>query len=336
MDKLHIAVISGGVSAEHDVSLKSGKLAARNLDPARFTHTPIVIEKDGQWRLGDAAPCSIFEAISRLPELGIDCAFLALHGPYGEDGRIQGLLDLLGIPYTGSPCGASALGMDKVRSKALLAHHGVTVAPDVLVDVRRWRKQPADVQADVVQELGYPCVVKSPCEGSSLGMGIPQGPGELSSVLDHVFTFGETALVEAYVEGTELTCGVLETKPGEPPMALPVTEIRPVSSRYFDYQAKYTPGATEEITPATIPDSLREKTQSLAVRAHELIGCRGFSRSDMIVRDGEPVWIEINTIPGLTETSLFPQAAEAAGFPYAVMAAKLIDAALARAQSKDA
>ncbi|MFP4172489.1 MAG: D-alanine--D-alanine ligase [Candidatus Hydrogenedentota bacterium] len=336
MEKLHIAVISGGVSAEHDVSLQSGKLAARNLDPSRFAPTPIIIEKDGQWRLGGAAPCPIFEAIGRLPELSIDCAFLALHGPNGEDGRIQGLLDLLGIPYTGSPCAASALGMDKIRSKALLAHHGVAVAPDMLVDVRRWRREPSDVQADIGQELGYPCVVKSPCEGSSLGMGIPHGPGELSRVLDHVFTFGETALVEGYVEGTELTCGVLETEPGEPPMALPVTEIRPVSSRYFDYQAKYTPGATEEITPAPIPDTLREKAQSLAVQAHELIGCRGFSRSDMIVRDGGPVWIEINTIPGLTDVSLFPQAAAAAGFPYADMAAKLIDVALARAQNKDA
>ncbi len=331
MKTRHIAVLMGGTSAEHGVSLNSGRMVMRNLKPDRFRATPVVIEKDGAWRVGDSAPCPVHEGVSRLAGLGADCVFLALHGPGGEDGRMQGLLDLLGIAYTGSPHAASALCMDKIQSKAVVAGAGLPVASQRVVTRAEWVAGEGALTEAIGSAVGFPCVVKSPCEGSSLGMGIPQSADELPSVMATVFTHGSAALIEQFIEGRELTCGVLETAQGQPE-ALPVTEIRPVSSAYFDFRAKYTPGATEEITPAPIPDTLRERVQEIALTAHRVLGCRGFSRSDMIARNGEePVWIEINTIPGMTETSLFPQAAAAAGIPFASLVTLLIDNALARA-----
>ncbi len=328
--KPHVMVLMGGVSSEHDVSLRSGAKVAENLDPDQFDVSRVVIERSGAWQFSDLDdPVSFGDAVARLCTLHIDCVFPALHGPFGEDGRLQGLLDLLGLSYVGSGCTASGIAIDKIRSKALARSKGVRVARQRVIHRNQWSRDASALLASIQEELGFPCVMKSPCQGSSLGMAMPatreafeQGINELLSISDHV-------LIEEYLKGTEVTCAVLDVEPTRPPRALPLTEIRPVSASFFDYEAKYTPGATEEITPARIPDDLTRTVQETAVRVHQIIGCTGLSRSDFIIVDETPVWLEVNTMPGLTETSLFPQAAAAAGIAFPDLMAQLVRRAMA-------
>lgn len=324
MAKHKIAVVMGGMSSEHDVSLRSGAMVAGNLDREKYDAIPIIITQEGKWKILNDRPCQITEALCRIRELGVACAFLALHGPNGEDGRIQGLFDMLGIPYVGSGCGASALAIDKIRAKAVAAHAGISVARDLVITRAQWDSGHESVLKRVHTELGFPCVLKSPCQGSSLGMAIPREVGEFRGALLNVLAFDDTVLIEEYLEGIEVTCSVLDATPGAPPQALPVTEIRPVTAAYFDYNAKYEAGATEEITPARIAPEITQEVQDIAVRAHTAIGCRGLSRSDMILVNDRPVWFEVNTIPGMTETSLFPQAAAAAGISFPDLLDRLV------------
>jgi D-alanine-D-alanine ligase len=256
-----------------------------------------------------------------------DCVFLSLHGPFGEDGRIQGLLDVIGIPYAGSGCAASALAMDKIRAKTVASAAGIRVAKHVIFSHRDWEADANAVLTRVETELGFPCVLKNPYQGSSLGLAIPENEVQFSEAMNEVRGFGLTFLVEKFLKGTEVTCGVLDIDENTGPVALPVTEIRPVKSGYFDYQAKYTPGASDEITPAEIDDAMTEQVQAMAVRAHKAIGCEGFSRSDMILVDGDAYWLEVNTIPGFTETSLLPQGTAAAGISFTEFLTKVIEAA---------
>jgi D-alanine-D-alanine ligase len=241
---------------------------------------------------------------------------------------MQGLLDILGVPYTGSGCAASALSMDKVRAKAVAEHGGILVADHVVFDRPEWDADPGEITQLVANTIRFPCVVKSPTQGSSLGMAMPQTASEFAPAIREVLRFGSTILVEKYLTGLELTCGVLDVGEEGGAYALPVTEIRPVKAKFFDYGAKYTPGATKEITPAQIDDAVRDKVQEISVRAHELMGCRGFSRSDMILCENEVYWLEINTIPGFTETSLLPQMAAAAGMSFTELVGAIVEAAV--------
>jgi D-alanine-D-alanine ligase len=326
--KLRIFLLMGGMSSEHDVSLMSGRKALAALDPARFDVTPVTIGRDGRWAFPDGAALPIFDAVPRLA--GADCVFLALHGEYGEDGRLQGLLDLLDLPYTSSGCAASALAMDKVRSKAVVSAQGIRVAGHVALNRPTWAVSVDDVVSTVSDNLGYPCVVKPAALGSSVGMAIPENEQALREALNAAFAHAEDVMIEEFVTGTEVTCAVLEAEPGGLIRPLPVTEIRPKEGAYFDYHCKYTAGATEEITPAEISPELTEAVQEMAAHVHQILGLGIWSRSDFII-DGEgPVWLEVNTIPGLTETSLFPQAAAAAGIGYGELLGMFIDAAVLR------
>ena len=325
-----VAVLMGGRSSEHDVSLNSGKGVARALDRDRYVVLPITIRQDGAWQFPDCAPVDVFEAVPRLQALGIDCVFIALHGPFGEDGRMQGLLDTLGLPYTGTGCAGSALAMDKARAKAVVSGRGIPVADQVILDARAWRELRGRFPATVAEELGFPCVVKPVCLGSSVGIEIVQDAPALEQSVASAFAVDEEVMVEAFVDGVEVTCAVLDVTPGERARALPVTEIRPKNAAFFDYTAKYTAGATEEITPAEIDATLTKQVQDMAVRVHEVIGCATWSRSDFIIGADGPVWIEVNTVPGLTETSLYPQAAAAAGISYSEMVGMFVEAALRR------
>lgn len=328
--KKHVIVLMGGMSAEHDVSLRSGANVVQHLDSDTYAVTAVEITRDGEWVFPDR-PGELVEfpdAAPKLKALHPDCVFIALHGPYGEDGRIQGFLDLMGVPYVGAGCAASALALDKVRSKALLEHAGVAVPRHLLYTRRDWHGDRDGMTAAIEQAFGFPCVVKSPRLGSSLGMGIPRKRDELAEVVAEVLRHGYSFMVEEFVHGRELSCGVLELDEDEGPFALPVTEIKPKSGTFFDYHAKYTPGASEEITPAPIPDDIRDEAQRIALCAHNTIGCRGLSRSDMIWSGDRVVWLEINTIPGLTETSLLPQQAAAAGMSLAELYARLVESAL--------
>jgi D-alanine-D-alanine ligase len=322
----HIAVFMGGMSAEHEISLSSGKGVVEALNERGYRVTPVTIARDGAWLFPDGEPLDLPAAAAKLCGAAVDCVFIALHGTFGEDGRIQAFLDLLNIPYTGSGCAASALAMDKIRCKALVNYVGLRVAPHLLVKASQAIIDAEAIQGYVEGQIGFPCVIKPPCEGSSVAVEIVQAADDFPEALVRVLQHDGTAMVEAYLKGPEVTCGVLETNDGV--RALPVTEIRPVTADFFDYGAKYTPGATEEITPAPIDEDLTEKVQQMAVDAHRSLGCKGWSRSDFIMDDEGPVFIETNTVPGLTPTSLYPQAAAAEGISYGAMLEMFVEYAL--------
>lgn len=333
MSKKHVAVLMGGMSSEHEVSMASGAKVLGSLDQEKYRVTPVIISKDGLWRFSEEPPRDMFDAVPCLKRLHVDCAFIALHGAFGEDGRLQGMLDLLGIPYTSSGCAASALAIDKIRSKAIVRDAGIRVANHLAVDLATWRAESEAILRQVADRIGFPCVAKSPLQGSSMGMAIPQNPEAFRSGMEDVFKYGDMAMIEQFIAGTEVTCAVLDVDRKRAPRALPVTEIRPISSSYFDYYAKYTPGASLEITPAEIAPELAAQVQDMAVRAHAVVGCSIWSRSDMIIDAKGPVWIEVNTVPGLTPTSLFPQAAAAVGISYAQLLDLFVEAAMAKRNS---
>ncbi|MFP6583816.1 MAG: D-alanine--D-alanine ligase [Candidatus Hydrogenedentota bacterium] len=326
--KKHILVLMGGISSEHDISIQSGENILANLDAEEYKLSSAVINRDGEWIFSDAPEdyLELSQAVPRLRELHPDCVFIALHGPFGEDGRIQGMLDLLGIPYTGSGCAASALAMDKVRSKAIMKQKGVVVPDEVVFTLHDWKEESESITHRVGDYLGFPCVLKNPHQGSSLGMAIPQSTEEFSDAVMKVFGYGYTIMVERMINGTEVTCGVLDVDGSDDVEALPVTEIRPLKGTFFDYHSKYNAEAVDEITPAEISDSIRDRVQEISCDAHTTLGCRGFSRSDMIISGDEVIWLETNTIPGMTETSLLPKGAAAAGLSFKELLTRIVDA----------
>ena len=364
--KLTVAVLMGGRATEHDISLKSGTMVVGALDRAKYDVVPVQIRRDGVWLLpnaplaGDTAwlPQSEEQASSggMLPDpmaaakrsasqdiarpmpaeeivrRGIDVVIVALHGRYGEDGSVQGMLDTLGLPYTGSGVLGSALAMDKVRAKSLIAFAGLRTPAWMVIHEPAWRDDRESVLAEIEREFAYPCVAKIPEEGSSFGMGIPSDRESLAALLDEFVGARGHMMIEEYVRGTEITGSVEGAMPGEHPRALPITEIVPKTAAFFDFEAKYTPGATEEITPARIDAELTAEAQEMSVRAHEILGCGTLSRTDMIVRDRDIYYLETNTIPGMTETSLFPQAGAAVGIGFPELLDRQIELALAHAK----
>ncbi len=329
-----IAVLMGGVSLEHEVSLKSGQGVLRALAACGYAPINVVIRKDGLWRIDDGEPVAALDAWRQIVTSRPACVFLALHGPNGEDGRIQGTLDLLGIPYTGSGCAASALAIDKPRAKHIVAAAGVRTARQFSVDHNEWTRDQTLIVNRTVDTLGFPVVIKAPCQGSSCGMAIPHNARDFIRDMNENIALEGVVMIEAYIKGLEVTCSVLDILAEGAARALPVTEIRPNESAYFDYYSKYTPGATRETTPAHIGESLTRKVRDLAVAAHLALGCRGWSRSDFIIDETGPVWLEVNTLPGLTETSLFPQAAAAVGISYNELIKLLVEDAMARHAAK--
>jgi D-alanine-D-alanine ligase len=309
MDKLTVALLSGGRSAEREVSLKSGEQVYQALDQNKYEirrYDP----RDELARLVDEAE-------------DIDVALIILHGRYGEDGTIQGLLDLLDIPYHGSGVLGSALGINKIQSKRLYEYAGLPVSPYLILD----RIDP-DAQTKIQEVLGLPVVVKPEHEGSSIGLSIVGEASKLKPALDLAGQYDRLVLIEKYIVGTEITGAVLGNMNPEP---LPLVEIIPGEQYdFFTYEAKYEPGATEEICPARLSETLTKKAQGYAVRAHQALRCRGYSRTDMIVsEEEEEVYVlETNTIPGMTATSLYPQAAAAAGISFSELLDRLIELAL--------
>ena len=248
-----------------------------------------------------------------------DVVFIALHGPGGEDGTVQGMLEVLGIPYTGSGVLASALAMDKAMAKRVLSSVGVRMPQDVTV-----RRGDGEAAARA-SRLALPVIVKPNRQGSTIGMGIVRDPSELDAALAAAFRHDDTALVEQFITGTEITVPVLGNDLLE---VLPIVEIVPAGG-FYDYQAKYTPGATDEIVPARIPAAVADEARNIALLCHRTLGCRGMSRADMIVTDaGEVYTLEVNTIPGMTPTSLLPRSAQAADIPFPRLLDRLIDLAL--------
>jgi len=307
MKKLNLAVIYGGTSPERDVSLTSGKEALTALDPNRYT----LFEYD---------PKDGLDTLVRDAEK-LDVALILLHGSPGEDGTIQGLLDLLKIPYQGSGVLGSAIAINKVLSKQLYANAGLPTPESVHVR----NGDPFDA-AVTVARLGLPLFVKPACGGSSLGMFRVSEEKKLAEAVEKSLAYDETVIIEAFVDGPEVTCAVLGN---ESPKALPVIEIIPEGNRlYFDYEAKYTPGATSEICPARISDALTARVMDLAEKAHLALHLKGYSRTDMMIQGEEVFLLETNTIPGMTRTSLLPRAAKTAGLSFSALLDRLIELAL--------
>jgi D-alanine-D-alanine ligase len=264
------------------------------------------------------------EQLAYLEEgLRPDVVIIALHGRGGEDGTIQGMLELLGIPYTGSGVLASALAMNKAMTKRLLRAEGIPVPADIVVR-RHCRPDVGALHECLVATFGYPVIVKPNEEGSTIGCTLVFGPDRLEDALQEAFRYDATVLVEQYIQGVEITIGLLGN---EEPEALPIIEIIPHGA-FYDYRAKYEPGGSTHIIPARIPEIAAKRAREYAVRCHQLLGCRGMSRVDLMVAEDKPYVLEINTIPGMTPTSLLPEAARAAGIEFPALLDRLIGYAL--------
>ena len=307
MEKMRLALIAGGKSSEREVSLKSGAQVFEALDKDKYD----IRRYDPLADLG--------RLVADAPELQV--ALIIMHGRGGEDGAMQGFLDLLEIPYQGSRVLASALAMNKELSKALYQLIGLRV-PNAMAFSRQIAPSPQEIEAT----LGLPVVIKPATEGSSIGISLGRTLAELKTGLAAAFRYDPHVLVEEFIQGTEITGAVLGNTTAQ---ALPLVEIIPADNyTFFDYEAKYQPGASKEICPARLAPELAKQAQTCALKAHQALGCRGYSRTDMIVRDDKIYVLETNTIPGMTATSLFPQAAKAAGLEFPALLDKLIDLAL--------
>jgi D-alanine-D-alanine ligase len=303
-----VAVLKGGRSAEREVSLNTGAQVAAALNGGGYD----VVEIDA----ADA------DFVTQLQASAADVVFICLHGRFGEDGTMQGLLELLGMPYVGSGVLASALAMDKVMSKTLYRCAGIPTPEYVCLE----RGDDWSVEA-LVSTLGEKSVVKPSTEGSSIGMTIVHTAEELPGAIAKAFESDVCVLVERFVTGVEVTVGVLGT--GRTAMALPTLEIVP-EHEFYDYESKYLPGMSTHIIPARVSEALNAECSRLAIEAHNALGCRHISRTDTIVTEsGEVFVLETNTIPGMTSTSLVPDAARAAGIEFPALCGRLVEMALA-------
>ena len=311
-DKVRVALLMGGKSSEREVSLASGQEVVKHIDRNRFEIATYDPATDLARLADDSAK--------------LDVAFLALHGPLGEDGTMQGFCELLGLPYTGSGVLSSAIAMDKEVAKRIYREHGLSVAPDLVV-TKHSNPNLAETARMALHTFGAPLVVKPLRQGSSVGLSIVESEQELSTALTAVFDLDGAALLEKYLPGQELTCGVVGN---EKLTALPLIEIIPADGhRFFDYSAKYEPGQANEVCPADISDELAGEAKRLALSAHRVLRCRGYSRSDLIFSNGQTYLLETNTLPGLTSGSLLPKMANAYGLTFTSLISYIIDLAMA-------
>ena len=310
---IHVAVLKGGDSPEAAVSRSSaaGVAGALEAQPG-IECTEIELDQN---------------LIPALQACSPDVVFPVLHGPPGEDGTIQGLLEMMGLSYVGSAVQPSAFAMDKSVAKALFAREGLPLAKDLVVTDA---ETPAAIAGKILQELGPAVVIKPMQLGSSLGVTpLPNG-GDLEDAVKTAFEYGSRILIEPFVMGREITVGILDLV-GKPAQALPVTEIQTASGEWYDYHNRYTAGASEHIIPAPMSDTLATQLQTIALQAHECLGLRDLSRADFIVTDSdEVVLLEVNSLPGMTPTSLYPDSARAAGYEFGELMVELVRCALAR------
>jgi D-alanine-D-alanine ligase len=321
---IRIAVVFGGRTGEHEVSCRSGAAILANLDPARYTPVPTLITKGGDWVFGDDAPVDTMTALRTLADM--DVVFPALHGPYGEDGTIQAVLELIGVPYVGNGVLASAAGIDKAVTKKLLAADGLPVADSVLLAGH----DPLPDRA-VLDRLGLPAFVKPSRAGSSLGVSRVEDWSELAEAVAVARACDPKVLIEEAVLGREVDLAVLEHPDGRLEVG-PALEIRVAQGRsFFDYEAKYADPSTIFDIPAPLDPSITATLNDLAVRVFRALDCSGLLRIDFFLRDGvEPVINEVNTFPGFTPVSQYPQIWQVAGLGYPELLDILIATGMAR------
>jgi len=318
--KLKIGVLMGGPSSEHEVSLKTGQKVIENLDKEKYEIRPILITKEKNWIVNKEIT-KIKEALA-----GLDLVFIALHGEYGEDGQIQAILDYYQIPYTGSGVSASKLGMNKFLSRQAFKSAGLKTPFSIYLEKKTWLFAP-QILKTIKKHFSGPIVVKPNNLGSSVGISIVNSLEDLEWAVRKAFQKDNQILLEEYISGQEATCGIIENFKEEKYFALPVTEIIPPEGRFFDYEVKYD-GSTQEITPARFSPKLTQRIQKMAKLAHQALGCQGYSRADFIISKNQVYLLEVNTLPGLTETSLLPQAAQVAGLSFPQLLDKIIQEAL--------
>jgi D-alanine-D-alanine ligase len=366
MKKLRLAVLYGGRSGEHEVSLQSAASVINHLDRSRFEIVPVAIDKHGRWHLNDI---SLLEGKKSLPvfkdtpkvvlapnpadtgannaliplsggeEKGIDVVFPVLHGPLCEDGTIQGLLELADVPYVGSGVLASAVAMDKDMAKRVARDAGLSIVPYVSLRQAQWKNERQHWAQKIQEEVGYPLFVKPSNLGSSVGVHKAKKPADLYSALEDAFRYDTKVLVEVAVDAREIEISVLEnTEAGAEPLVSIPGEIKPVHE-FYSYEAKYLDEkGAELIIPAKLEAEQTKRAQKIASEAFTALGCEGMARVDMLLdrTNGTIFFNEANTIPGFTSISMYPKLWEASGINYQELLSKLIDLALARHDRKKA
>jgi D-alanine-D-alanine ligase len=357
--KRRVVVLFGGRSAEHEISCISARSVVDALDPERYETIAIGIDRAGAWHLVPDGPAALAEGSGdALPAVAagsgrdvaldqqpgsrslvardgarseIDVVLPVLHGPYGEDGATQGMLELAGVPYVGAGVLASAVGMDKAVQKVLFEAAGLPVVPNEVVHERDWEEDPEGVEARA-EHLGYPLFAKPATLGSSVGVGKVHGPAELRGRLEEAFRYARKAMLERSIEGArEIECAVLGN---DDPVASVAGEIVP-AGEFYDYRAKYLDEGSELRIPAELPDGVLEEVQRMAIAAFRAIDCSGMARVDFFLREGEAGGAElfvneINTIPGFTQISMYPKLWAASGLSYPELIDRLIDLAVER------
>jgi D-alanine-D-alanine ligase len=333
--RIRVAVLSGGRSSEHDISVASAASVTAALDPDRYEVLPIRIGREGRWELPSASPAALLPGSAHpiaparrdVDGPAIDVVLPVLHGPFGEDGTVQGLCELLDVPYVGAGVLGSALAMDKAVCKAVLRDAGIRTARSQVLLAHRDHPDDPAIAAGVENAFGYPVFVKPARLGSSVGISKVHDRRELPPALALAFGHDDKVLVEEFLAGREVECGVLGN---DTPVASAVGEILP-HNEWYDFEAKYATGGSDIVIPAELDAATAERIQSVTLRAFEACDCAGMARIDFfLLPDGELVLNEINTIPGFTETSVYARLFAAAGIPYARLLERLIDLALAR------
>ena len=347
--RLRVGILFGGRSAEHEVSVISAQGVMAAIDAQRFQAVPLGVTKQGAWLTPQQTQAAI-DAIrgERMGALDdphggsfgtqvlaalqqVDVVFPLVHGTYGEDGSLQGLLEMAGIPYVGAGVTASALGMDKSLQQMVFRQAGLPIPDSLTVTWRQWKEEATAVARQVEATLEYPCFVKPANSGSSIGTSKARSREDLADSLAEAFRHDRKALVEQAIEGRQIECSVLGN---DDPQASPLGEIVFVRE-FYDYVAKYDDPNTRLIIPADLPSPLAEKMQILAIAAFKAIDCAGMGRVDFfLTQDGQPYVNEINTIPGFTPMSMYPKLWEAAGLSYHDLITRLVELALERHQEK--
>ncbi|MFY9334841.1 MAG: D-alanine--D-alanine ligase family protein [Mycobacterium sp.] len=338
--RIRVAVVYGGRSSEHAISCVSAGSILRHLDPSRFDVVPVGIARDGSWLRADADPDELVIADGRLPEVvggsenplsrvgevlaDIDVVFPILHGPCGEDGTVQGLLELAGLPYVGAGVFASAAGMDKEFTKKILAAAGLPIG-----DFTVLRPHQSAPTAPDIERLGFPLFVKPARGGSSIGVSRVTGPDDVPGAIAEARRHDPKVIIEAAIIGRELECGVLEFPDGSV-NASTIGEIRVPGVGVYDFETKYLDDAAELDVPAALPDTDAKLLQDLAIRTFDALDCQGLARVDFFLTEDGPVINEINTMPGFTTISMYPRMWAASGVDYPTLVGTMVETALAR------
>jgi D-alanine-D-alanine ligase len=323
MPRLRVAILAGGRSSEHDISLASARSVLESLDPERYEVVTVAIGREGRWELGSGdgsvAETLPVPAANAPATLGsVDVVLPILHGPFGEDGTVQGLLELAGIPYVGAGVAASALCMDKDLFKKVLRDSGIPVARHVALRDGDSAENP----------FGFPCFVKPARLGSSVGITKAHDEEELTEAVALAFRHDDKILVEEFLDGIEVEVGVLGNR--EPVASIP-GQIVPLGHEWYDYSSKYDEGGMDLVIPPELPDEVLEQVQRIAVESFRVTECEGMARVDCFVVDGDRVVVnELNTIPGFTSTSVYAKLFEASGVPYEELLKRLIALAVER------